>query len=103
MASNMCSRRPLSLIGSLIDNPFITIGRLLGKRHQRAIGHKVNISAKQVLQLIHYMDMLQQTYMVVEINEDIHITILSFLATSIRAEEPSPLYWLGDKIVSDCL
>jgi hypothetical protein len=41
--------------------------------------------------------------MVVEVDEDVHIAVLAFLATGIRAEEPSPLHGLGGEIIANRL
>ena len=49
---NMCSSRSLSLSGSLINQNFIAINTLTGKRGKRTICNQVYITTKQGFQIL---------------------------------------------------
>ena len=49
MDFNMCSNRSLSLILSLINQDFVSVGGFFGKGEQAAFFHKVNTTVNEFL------------------------------------------------------
>lgn len=54
MAFRICSRRPLSLIFSLIDQQFVAFHGFFGKREKPIRLHHVNLALEQVFQAYHH-------------------------------------------------
>ena len=80
--------RSLSLISSLINQDFVTIGSFFGKRKQTSLFHKVNFPMKHFFKQSDQMGNVEKGYLsvVIILDEDVNIAIRSLLAARIRSK-----------------
>lgn len=90
IASFMCSRRPLSLTGSLIYQNFITVSTFHSKRQQGAIGDQINGTTQLVFQIDYHSCVLHQTdtCILIEFYQQVHIAFRPLLTTGERTKQP---------------
>ncbi len=89
MEVKICSRRPLSLIGSLINQLFIAIGSTDSKGKQSADFYNVHWAMEFILQIHNHCSMLQQANsFIIILDKNIYIAIWPLLSTGERAKQP---------------
>ena len=101
----MSSKRPRSLLCSLIYQFLITVYTILGPRTEHAILYQIDFAVQQILKIhLHACDFQKADGMApVVFYKDIHVTPRSLFASRIGTEEPCLQDGLGFEVVGNPL